>query len=90
MDKKDKIYKSKLANKHECLVLFFLCLVFFCVREGFSFLIQWHNNTIYILKVIDEFHMNLTLIELKLSLTWQLLKGEIISWSRTTNNFNPS
>jgi hypothetical protein len=34
--------------------------------------------------------MNLTLIELKLSLTWKLLKGEIIPWSRTTNNCNPS
>ena len=92
MDKKDKIYKSKLASKHDCLALFFLCLVFFCVGEGFSFLTEWHNNPIYIyiVEVIDELHMNLTLIELKLSLTWQLLKREIIPWSRITNNCNLS
>jgi hypothetical protein len=47
----------------------FFFLVFFCVGEGFSFLIQWHNNIIYILEVIDELYMNLALIELKLSLT---------------------
>jgi putative exporter of polyketide antibiotics len=34
--------------------------------------------------------MNLTLIELKPSLTWKILKGEIIPWSRTTNNCNLS
>ena len=27
---------------------------------------------LYIIEVIDELHMNLTLIELKLSLTWKL------------------
>ena len=48
MDKKDKIYKSKLASKHEFFTLFFLCLAFFCVGEGFSFPTQRHNNHIYI------------------------------------------
>ena len=53
--------------------LFSPCLVFFCVEKCFYFLAQW-IIILYIVEVIDELHMNFTLIELKLSLNWKLLK----------------
>ena len=51
---KKRIYKSKLASKHKCLVL----------STHISFLEQWHNNLLYIVEVIDDFYMNLALTKL--------------------------
>ena len=64
----------------EVFLLWHNDMMIYWVGQGIFSLAQWLDNPIYIVEVINGFHMNLALKNLIQKITWKLLK--VVFWSQ--------